>query len=146
MVFTPRKIWMEFPKSRFETSTRWIKPWPFDPRSLEVTIHHFQGSLGHNPKKVTSRMARYIFPLPKSMAMIFFNFQVFSASAGRWYAAEVGQVEGQGAGQDCWTIRSIFLWLMIRSTSVGSGELGYGNAFFWWFGLWNNIYIYTFYN
>ena len=81
-------------------------------------------SKNHHLKFETS-----IFPLPKSMAMIFFNFQVFSASAGRWYAAEVGQVEGQGAGQDSWTIRSHFLWLMIRSTSVGSGELGYGTAF-----------------
>jgi len=28
------------------------------------------------------------------------SFQVYSASAGRWYPAEVGQVEGQGGGQD----------------------------------------------
>ena len=32
---------------------RWFKPWPFDPQTLEVTIHLWKGHKNHYSKKVT---------------------------------------------------------------------------------------------
>ena len=44
------------------TKSRWFKPWPVQPRSLEVTNNHLKGSRFHHPKKVTNRrIARFFF-------------------------------------------------------------------------------------
>ncbi len=42
-------------------TSRWFKPWPFHPRSLEVTNNlWFRVTYCNHPKKVTSRIARII--------------------------------------------------------------------------------------
>ena len=140
----PGKFGWSFQKSRFQTSTRWFKPWPFHPQMLEVMIRHWKGHLNH-PKKVTSRMARY-FPIAKIHGYDFFQFPGFFCLGGAMVCSR-GWTSGRSR---CWSGQldnPITFFVVDDSFNVGR---------IWWVGLWNciflviwlmeNIYRYTFYN